>query len=133
MSKSSTKHLDAAYLDDKAAVVMDTIKEIKSYCGLFAFVASICMYFEDDDVKKGRIRFILKASLEFMKKKYEANINVYLSNISKHDNTGMVYSRFMKEPVKMRNDFESGLIEAEKMLRSEINDILLILGEDFRI
>jgi len=133
MSKSSTKHLDAAYIDDRAAVVMDTIKEIKNYCGLFAFVASVCMYFEDDDIKKGRIKFILKASLEFMKKKYEANINVYLSNVSKKDNTGMVYNRFMKEPVKMRDDFESGLIEAEKMLKSEINDILLILGEDFRI
>jgi hypothetical protein len=133
MSKSSTKHLDAAYLDDKAAVIRDTIKEIKSYCGLFAFVASICMYFEDDDVKKGRINFILKASMEFMKKKYEANINVYLSNISNIDNTGMVYNRFIKEPDKMRNDFEYGLVDAEEILRNEINDILLILGEDFRI
>jgi IMP cyclohydrolase len=133
MSKSSTKHLDDAYLDDRAAVIRDTIKEIKSYCGLFAFVASICMYYEDDEVKKGRIDFILKASMEFMKKKYEANINVYLNNVSKKDNTGMVFSRFIKEPYNMRNTFEFGLVDAEEILRNEINDILLILGEDFRI
>jgi len=129
MNKSSTEHLDNIILDEVSLVVRDSLEGIKDYCGLFAFVLSICNNDElDEQGKINLIRNIVDASISFMRKKYEVNLAIYNSKAAENLEKGKLFESLSLLPAKMRDDFEAGLEETRKYLFIEIRDILSILN-----
>jgi len=131
MSKSSTEYLDKLILDDKGLIIKDSVESIKGYCGLFAFVLSICGNENLTDKDKiSLINNIIEASLGFMRKKYEANLDIYNRQASENLESGNLFKSLSQLPAKMREDFEVGLEETRDLLYTEIRDILKILKID---
>ena len=133
MSDSSTKYLDQLILDSKGLVVRETMNEIKCYCGLFAFVLSVCSMDITDDSKAKLINNILDSSMKFMYRKYEANLDIYTKHASENLESGKLFESLSLLPAKMREDFEMGLAEAKHFLKTEILDILTILQIDLKL
>ena len=125
---SSTKYLDAVILDQQGKVTKDTMDAIKGYCGLFAFIHIIC---KDDDLNdKAKVRLInnvIDASLSFLYKKYETDIELYNKQVLENLKAGKLFESLSVMPAKMREDFELGLKEAKDFMYIEIRDILHIL------
>lgn len=127
-NKSSTEHLDNLVLDDRSLVVRDSLDSIKGYCGLFAFVLSICNNTNLDDIEKVQlIHNIVDASISFMERKYEVNLEIYNRNVMDNLEEGKLFESLSELPAKIREDFEIGLQDTREYLFMEIRDILTIL------
>jgi len=128
---SSTKYLDALILDRQGEVTKDTMDSLKGYCGLFAFVHAIC---RDDTLNyKAKVKLInnvIDASLNFLRKKYEVDIELYNKQVTENLKTGKLFESLSVLPAKMREDFELGLEDARDFMYIEIKDILRILNID---
>ena len=134
MNKSSTEYLDELVLDDKSLIIRDSIESIKNYCGLFGFVLGVSNDDALDDRQKAElIKNIIKASIEFLRKKYEANLEIYNRQACENLETGKLFKSLSELPAKMREDFEAGLSEAEEFMYIEIRDILKILNMNLDI
>lgn len=130
---SSTEYLDKVIMNDKGMIVKDVMDSIKLYCGLFGFISSVCNADLSKEVKERLITNIIESSLAFMTKKYEANLQMYTSQISKSVEKGNKFNALSIKPAKMREDFEMGLEEAKKYLYIETRDILKILNSDLEV
>lgn len=131
---SSTDYLDMMVLDEKGEIVKDIMDSIKGYCGFFAFISSICNNSSLDDLQKTKlIANVIESSLMYMEKKYKANLDLYNTFISDNLMEGNKFEQLALTPVKMREDYEAGLIEARKYLYIEAKDILKILNIDLNI
>jgi len=134
MSDSSTKYLDRLVLDAKGLVTKEVMTDVKGYCGLFAFILSICNTPNITDAEKIRlINNVLDSAMIFMTRKYEANLTLYTREASENLESGKLFKSLSELPAKMREDFEMGIAEAKHFLRVEARDILSILKVDFDI
>lgn len=133
MSESSTKYLDQMILDSRGLITREAMNEIKNYCGLFAFVLSICSMEITDEGKVRLINSIIDSSIKFMYKKHEANLDIYNRQVSENLEAGKLFESLSSLPAKMREDFEIGIATAKTFLRAEITDILSILNIDLKI
>lgn len=135
MSKaSSTKYLDEIMLDGKGLVTKDVLSDTKGYCGLFAFILSICSLEHVSDKEKARlINNVLDSAMKFMARKYEANLTLYNRQASENLEAGKFFKTLSEMPAKMREDFEMGIEEARHFLKIEAMDILKILKIDLEL
>lgn len=135
MSKaSSTKYLDELMLDGKGLVTRDVLADTKGYCGLFAFILSICsLEHVTDEQKVKLINNVLDSAMKFMTRKYEANLTLYNRQASENLEAGKIFKTLSEMPAQMREDFEMGIEEARHFLRMEAKDILKILKIDLDI
>lgn len=135
MSKlSSTEYLDQVLLDDVGLITRDVMDTVKGYCGIFAFVLSICNNDDMTDAKKSKmISNIITSSLSFMQRRYEANLDLYRRQVSENLEHGQLFKSLSEIPAKMQEDYELGIKEAEKFLLTEIRDILKIINKDLDI
>lgn len=131
---SSTQYLDDLLLDQRALVTREVMDSIKGYCGLFSFVHSICRddLINDDD-KVALIDNIIISSLTVLRKKYEANIELYKKQVSENPKTGKLFESLSVLPAQMTEDFELGLEDAYDFLYIEIRDMLKIINVDLDI
>lgn len=130
MTKSSTEYLDMLMLDDKGLVTKEVMSDVKGYCGLFAFILSICNMDITEEEKSRLVNNVLEAAMKFMTKKYEANLTLYTRHVSENLESGKLFESLSVLPAKMREDFEMGIDEAHHFLMTEIKDILSILKVD---
>lgn len=134
IENSSTKYLDEILLDDKGLVSRDVMDSVKGYCGLFGFVLSICNNPAlSDDQKSRLILNILDASMKFMTRRYEFNLELYRKHVSENLQKGQLFKTLSEIPAKMQEDYEMGLEEARQYLLIEIRDILKILNIELNI
>ncbi len=131
---SSTQYLDDLLLDQRALVTREVMDSIKGYCGLFSFVHAICRddLMSDDD-KVSLIDNIIVSSLTILRKKYEANIELYKKQVSENPKAGKLFESLSVLPAKMTEDFELGLEDAYDFLYIEIRDMLKIINVDLDI
>ncbi len=131
---SSTKYLDEFLLDDKGQITKDVMDTIKDYCGLFAFVLSICNDVAlSDQAKVALIKNIIESSLKFMDKRYTANLNLYKKQVTENLKAGKLFEALSEIPAKMQEDYEMGIEEARHFIYTEVRDILKILKLDLEI
>lgn len=131
---SSTKYLDEFLLDDKGQITKDVMDTIKDYCGLFAFVLSICNDTGlSDQAKAALIKNIIESSLKFMDKRYMANLDLYKKRVTENLKVGRLFEALSEIPAKMQEDYEMGIEEARHFIYTEIRDILKILKIDLEI
>lgn len=134
MSSSSTKYLDKLMLDEKGLVTKEVMADVKGYCGLFAFILSICSVTNITDEEKARlINNVLESAMTFMTRKYEANLTLYTRQASENVESGKMFKSLAELPAKMREDFEMGITEARHFLKVEAKDILTILKIDLEL
>jgi len=131
---SSTKYLDEFLLDDRGKITKDVMDTIKDYCGLFAFVMSICNdQILSDQAKADLIRNIVESSLKFMSKRYLTNLNLYNKQVTDNLKTGKLFEALSEIPAKMQEDYEMGIEEARHFIYTEVRDILKILKINLEI
>jgi hypothetical protein len=126
---SSTKYLDALILDQQGMVTKDVMDSLKGYCGLFSFIHVICRdNMLDNKAKIKLIDNVINSSLSFLRRKYEADIDLYNKQVTENLKTGKLFESLSVMPAKMREDFELGLEDARNFMYIEIKDILKILN-----
>jgi len=131
---SSTKYLDEFMLDDKGQVTKDVMDTIKDYCGLFAFVMTICGHDEfSNHEKKALINNIIESSLKFMGRRYQANLSLYKKQVTANLQAGKLFETLSEIPAKMQEDYEIGIEDARHFLFAEVQDILKILKTDLEL
>ena len=110
MNKSSTEYLDKIMLDDKGLVTKEVLSEIKGYCGLFGFIISICNTPNIGKEEKAKlINNVLDSAINYMRRKYEANLSLYSQHASKNLESGKLFKTLSELPAKMREDYEAAL------------------------
>jgi len=131
---SSTKYLDELLLDNKGQVTKDVMDTVKGYCGLFAFILSICNNDAlSDKGKAALVGNIIEASLKFMAKRYTANLNLYKKQVTNNLKSGKLFEALSEIPAKMQEDYEMGIEDARHFIYVEVRDILRILQVDLDI
>jgi len=131
---SSTKYLDDFLLDGKGQITKDVMDTIKDYCGLFAFIMTICNDTElSEQAKVALIRNIIESSLKFMDRRYAANLNLYKKQVTENLKSGKLFEALSEIPAKMQEDYEMGIEGARNFIYTEVRDILKILKIDLEI
>jgi hypothetical protein len=131
---SNTKYLDDFLLDDKGCITKEVMDAVKDYCGLFAFISSICNNESLSPQGKSKlIRNIIEASLKFMAKRYTANLNLYKKQVTNNLKSGKLFEALSEIPAKMQEDYEMGIEDARHFIYVEVRDILRILQVDLDI
>lgn len=129
MTNESTKYLDNAVLDNAGKITKEVVESFKSYCGLFSLVFSIYNTKMPDDKKDKLLKAIVNSTLEFMEKRYQVNLNLYLAQATSEVEKGRFFEVFSAIPARMQEDYERGLEDARELILMEIDGIVRIIHE----
>jgi len=129
MSNKTTKYLDDAFLDDAGVITKEVIESFKSYCGLFALIFSIYNTRMSEEKKDTLLKAIVTSTLEFMEKKYQINLNLYLTQAATTAEKGRLFEVFSAIPTTMEENYKRGLEDARELIHMEIDGIVRIIHD----
>lgn len=129
MSNNTTKYLDDAFLDAAGVITKEVIESFKNYCGLFSLIFSIYNTRMPEDKKDKLLKAIVNSTLEFMEKRYQINLDLYLAQAATTAENGRLFEALLAVPVNMRENYERGLLDAKELIHMEIDGIIKVIHD----
>lgn len=126
---NTTSYLDNVLLDDAGKITKEVLDAFKSYCGLFALVFSIYNTDMSDDKKDKLLKAIVTSTLEFMEKRYQINLNLYLAQAADEAESGKLFEAFSTVPATMEENYRRGLDDARELISMEVEGIVRVIHE----